>query len=327
MRRRERRKNMNNGISHNRVVKMARLMVGLGIVGAASAVLLRVWMPTVTLLTVCVMLAVLLALGGLVFLMRGGDRCEIVGKPSLMLSVMMLVVGAAMVLHGGAEALARLGYIDFFTVAGNFILQEDYAPLLSIVLPWLQTVFSVAGCIALVLAGLRVASEGGTRRGLAQVSMLAPVMWSWLALANYMMTYTSMVRVTQGIFTLGMFVLEMLFLFRFASYLAGVGKGGVGSLLFFSAGAATFVLSAPLVRLFLYLTQAGAAYSGMAGPLDLAVGLLALTVSITLCQSLSAPVAVEESADEEALEWEGLSDEEAVLELVEETDSEDFTEE
>ncbi|MBQ7088054.1 MAG: hypothetical protein IJN04_00205 [Clostridia bacterium] len=318
---------MNNGYSHDRVSIMARLMAGLGALGAAVTVLMRVWMPTSRLLTVCVMLAVLLALGGLVFLMRGGSRREITGKPSLTLAVVMLAAGAAMLLHGAAEALARLGIVTFYSVTTIPTISDGESAVLSIVLPWLQTAFSVLGGVALILAGLRVASEGGTRRGIAQASMLAPVLWAWLVLANYMMSYASMVRVTQGFFTLGMYVAEMLFLFRFACYLAGVGKNSVGSLLLFSAGAVTFVLSAPIVRLILYLLQEGAAYDvGAAGPLDLVVGVLALTVSVTLCQSPSAPVSAAVS-DEEAPEWTGPSEDDVAAELIEDLPSDDRIEE
>ena len=99
-----------------------------------------------------------------------------------------------------------------------------------------------------------------------------------------------MVRLSDGFFTLAMYIMEMLFLFFFARYIAGVGKVGYGTLLFFSAGATLFVLSAALVRVLMYLLQDGEAFAaaGAAGIPDLMVGLLALTVSITLCQSLSA---------------------------------------
>ena len=109
----------------------------------------------------------------------------------------------------------------------------------------------------------------------------------------------------------------MLFLFYFARYIAGVGKVGFGTLLFFSSGASLFALSAPLVRLcFMYVLPDMEAYlaSGAAGPLDLAVGLLATVVSITLCQSLSA-VPMEEK--EEEPEWSDGVDAVAVVDLIE----------
>ena len=148
----------------------------------------------------------------------------------------------------------------------------------------------------------------------------------WLVLANYEMSYASMVRFSDGFFTLMTYIMEMLFLFRFAGYVAGVGRNGVGSVLFFSAGATVFALSAPLVRLMLYLQQdlEAASAAGAIGLTDLAVGVLALTVSVTLCQSLSASVKEEPPAKAEDGEvWEEPS--EALLDIafIEETDGEE----
>ena len=269
--------------------------------------------PNILVIALCgVILAVL---GALVFILRGGPRREIAGKPSLLLSVVLLTVGAAMVLWGGWELLQQTdGLMD----AGTSLMLR--------LLPVLRDVFCIAGGVALVMLGLRVASEGGIRRGMAQWTLLLPVLWTWLVLANYEISPDSMVRLTDGgFFTLAMYIMEMLFLFRFASYVAGVGRNGVGTLLFFSAGAAVFALSNPLVRLLLYLLQEVEASSaaGQAGPLDLAVGVLALTVSITLCQSLSAAPVEEESAEEDDIVWEDSAAELPEVELIEELASEE----
>lgn len=318
---------MKHGYPNDRLGIMARLMAGVGCLGAVALVLLRVWVmpaqrdidtglfaPNVFVIVLsCVMLAVL---GALVFIMRGGPRREIVGKPSLVLSVVLLVVGAIMVLMGG---------LDLWT-AFRTPSYDDVSVIVR-ALPWLQTVFCVLGGLALAMLGLRLASEGGIRRGMAQWSLLLPVLWSWFVLANYEMSPDSMVRVTDGgFFTLAMYIMEMLFLFRFTSYVAGVGRNGVGSVLFFSAGATVFALSNPLVSLLMYLLQdvEAASAAGAGGLVDLAVGVLALTVTITLCQSLSAPV--EEEASEEAEDgttWEEPS--EALLDTVfiEESDGEE----
>ena len=326
MRPAERRNSMKQGYPYDRLGLIARLMAGIGSLGAAILVVLRVWVlpakrdidtglfaPNILVIALCgVILAVL---GALVFILRGGPRREIAGKPSLLLSVVLLTVGAAMVLWGGWELLQQTdGLMD----AGTSLMLR--------LLPVLRDVFCIAGGVALVMLGLRVASEGGIRRGMAQWTLLLPVLWTWLVLANYEISPDSMVRLTDGgFFTLAMYIMEMLFLFRFASYVAGVGRNGVGTLLFFSAGAAVFALSNPLVRLLLYLLQEVEASSaaGQAGPLDLAVGVLALTVSITLCQSLSAAPVEEESAAEDDMVWEDSADELPEVELIEELASEE----
>ena len=99
-----------------------------------------------------------------------------------------------------------------------------------------------------------------------------------------------------------MFILEMLFLFKLARYVTGVGKVQAGMLLFYSMGTALFALSAPIVRVCMYLLQDSEAYlaSRQAGAADFAVGLLALMVGISLVHSAAHPVQVEEPEGAEA---------------------------
>ena len=297
---------MKKGYLYHRVITVAWLMAGVGGFGALLTVLLRVWLsPSLrdidtglytTNTAVIVLMLVLLALLGLgAWLARGGSRCEIGGKPSLALSMVSLAVGAALTLFGGAEILSRLGVISFGTAAVSFVDAQS----VNTTLQWLQSVFCLLGGVALARFGLSLASEGVTRRGMAQWSLLAPVLWVWFSLTNYEMSYASMVRLSDGFFTLMMYITEMMFLFIFARYVAGVGKVDNVVLLFFSSAATLFALSAPVARLLMYLLQDGAAFAaaGAAGLSDLAVGVLALTVSITLCQSLSAS-AVRESEED-----------------------------
>ena len=321
---------------NERLNSLSRIMVALGGLGALLVVVLRVWIVpaqrdidtglfTSNMLVIGLMLALLAALGAVAFLMRDRSRREITGSPALVLSTVLLIVGGGMLLHGAVELLARFDIVTFYSVGQQWIGEE--VPVVQLILPWVQTVLSIGGGVAFVLCGLNVASEGGTRRGISKLGLLVPVLWMWFVLANYMITYVSMVRITEGFFTVATYVMELLFLFRFASYMAGVGKHTVGSLLFFSCGAALFALSAPLVRLLMHLLQdtEAASAAGAAGPLDLAVGVLALTVSITLCQSLSAsPVSAEA---EESVDWSGSEEVEPVVELIEEVDSADLIDE
>lgn len=327
---------MKNGYPNERLNGLARIMVGLGVLGTLAVIALRVWIVpaqrdidtglfTSNLLVIGLMLALLAALGAVVFLMRGGARREIVGKPALALSTVLLVVGGVMLLHGAVELAARLGWVTFYSVTEPWAGEE--LSLAQVILPWVQTVLSILGGVAMILCGLNLASEGGTRRGISKLGLLVPVLWMWFVLANHMITYVSMVRITEGFFTVGAYVMELLFLFRFAGYMAGVGKHTVGSMLFFSSGAALFALSAPLVRLLMHLLQdtEGASAAGATGPLDLAVGVLALTVSVTLCQSLSAlPVS---ASEEESIVWSGPEDVIPEVDLIDEVEAADFSEE
>lgn len=326
---------MKKSYPNERLNSLARVMVALGGFGALLVVVLRVWIVpaqrdmdtglfTSHLLVIGLMLALLAAMGSVVFLMRDRGRREIVGGPALAMSTVLLIVGGGMLLHGVVEMLARFGIVTFYSVNSSFVGED--IPMVQVILPWVQTVFSIAAGVAFVLCGLNIASEGGTRRGISKLGLLVPVLWMWFVLANYMIAYVSMVRITEGFFTVAAYIMELLFLFRFAGYMAGVGKHSVRAMLFFSCGTTLFALSAPLVRLLMHLLQdtEAAAAAGVAGPLDLFVGVLALTVSITLCQSLSSlPV----SEEEESIEWSGPENVDADVELIEDVDASDFIEE
>lgn len=316
---------MNRKNPRSRLATMGRLMTALSVLGAALAVVLRVWVSPsqrdvdtgLFVSNTPVMILMLLVLGGLaavVFVSRGGVRQEIKGKPALVLAVTLLAVGAAMVFTGGADI------IDSFRLLKSVVPATDSR--LATILQWGQQIFCLLGGAALVRLGLVLASEGSTRRGIAQWSVLAPVLWVWLTLANYEMSYASMVRFSDGFFTLMTYIMELLFLLYFARYVAGVGKVGSSTLLFFSCGAALFAISTPAVQLLMYLLRDSEEYAaaGSTGVLDMAIGLLALVVSITLCRSLSTHV--EETSDpseeEEKVEW--PTDDDSAVELIEEVE-------
>lgn len=303
---------------------MGRIMTAMGLLGAVLAVVLRVWISPAQrdvdtglfASNTPVVLLMLLVLGGLcaiLFVCRGGDRQEIKGKSSLVLSVVLLAVGAAMVFTGGADLIR-----SFRGLKAAF--SPDVSRL-TVMLQWGEQIFCLLGGAALVHLGLKLASEGSTRRGMVQWSLLAPVLWVWLMLANYEMSYNSMVRFSDGFFTLMTYIMEMLFLLYFARYIAGVGKVGSGTLLLFANGAALFAISTPAVQLIMYLLRDSEEYAaaGQTGVLDMAIGLLALTVSITLCHNLSTPVAEKpEEEEEEKVEW--SAEGEAEVELIEDTE-------
>ena len=293
-------------------------MVALSLLGAALTVVLRVWVSPAqrdvdtglfasNTPVIVLTLLVLGGLGAVLFVARGGNRQEIKGKPSLVLAVLLLAVGGAMVFTGAADL------IDSFRQLKSAVSAEESR--LVMLMQWGEELFCLLGGAALVRLGLVLASEGSTRRGMAQWTMLAPVLWVWLVLANYEMSYNSMVRFSDGYFTLMTYITEMLFLLYFARYIAGVGKVGSGTLLLFSGAASLFAISTPAVQLLMYLLRDSEEYAaaGQTGVLDMAIGLLALTVSVTLCHSLSAPV-VEEPEEEEKVEWSAAGD--SVVELI-----------
>ncbi len=282
-----------------------RGMAWLGAAAAALTVILRAWlMPTLRdtdtglfasgWLPVILLLVVLAALAGLGFTQRS-YRSEIVSPAAMPVAVTSLISGALLVLSGLWDAWLWLGMGEApaphtATVTG-----------LSLGVLVLQLVFLLLAGVALVRLGLALIAEGATRRGLAGWSMLAPVLWMWFRLARYEMSYASTVRLSQSFFDFGMFILELLFLFKLARYVAGAGKVSAGVLQGYAAATAAFALSAPLTRLCMYLLGDGEAYlaSQLAGLPDLAVGMLALVVAFALVGGEPAPLQGETPAQGE----------------------------
>ena len=204
------------------------------------------------------------------------------------------------------------GLMDMWIYAGSNIIPQPEPATLTFgtrATAVLQILSCAVSGGAMVHLGLKLVSQGQFRPGLAGWSMLAPVVWTWLRLARYEMSYVSAVRLSQGFFDVMMFGAELLFLFYFCRYMAGVGKPAASMLRFFACLAALFALSAPLVRLVLYFLGDGEAYRASTLPClsDAAVGLLALT---TVFVSASDAPLQSEAEEESPSEGEVLSSEE-----------------
>lgn len=164
-------------------------------------------------------------------------------------------------------------------------------------------VFGILGAAALVRWGLQVASEGGTRRGMSAFGALAPVMWLWFRLAWYEMSYASTVGWSEKFYDFLMVIFELLFLFKLARFVSGIGRVTTGEMLFYSMAAALFALSGPLSRVCLYFTGGAEAYlaSELAGLADLGIGVLALAFGWSLVRGCreNPPVPPQEETLEE----------------------------
>lgn len=287
------------------------IMATLGMLGAVATVALRVWLAPAqrdndtglfanNAVVIILTLVLVVALAVLALLMRGVSREKLEEKSSLFLALVVLVTGVTFVFTGA---------LDVWSAVRSDILPIESSQL-TVILQWLQRIFCLLSGVAFVHFGLQLTSDNTERQPVTQWSLLAPVIWMWLLLANYEMNSASMVRLTSGYFTLMTYVAELLFLFYFARYMAGVGKAGVGTVLLFSSGAALFALSTPAVQIVTHLMGDSAAFeaAGTADNLglDLMVGLLALTMSVTLCQRLSAVSAEESKKAEETMEDLGL---------------------
>lgn len=221
-------------------------------------------------------------------------RLELTGRRATAVSLACLAAGGCML-------LSTLWDIWRFLSAG--ILPPPDTELtggLSSVAVIATLLFGVLGGAALIWLGLLLTAEGATRRGMLSWSSLAPVLWMWLRLMRYEMSYASALGLAETFYDFSLFILELVFLFKFARYVSGVGQVSTGSLLFFSCGTAVFGLSGPLTKLCMYLIGDSEAYeaAGLAGIPDLTVGMLALVLAFALLFQYGAPVSRNEQPND-----------------------------
>lgn len=287
---------------------LTAVMALIGVVFSLLTVVLRVWvLPSlrdwdtglysanhILIALLLVMLAVLAVLGCL----AAGKRRELEGYPARVTAVLTALCGVAMAV---TEVLAVSGSWQALQAA-SVTEQPKFVPLLAV----LQNGCGLLGGAALVVMGLRLLTEGVTRRGMAQWSALAPVLWMWLRLVNYEVSYASMVRLKDSFFGLGMLILELLFLFKMARYAAGVGKLPTGRMVAYSMATAVLALSAPLTRWILFLQGDAEAYAAhhLARPVDFAIGVMALAFGLSLALAVlkAQPEELEEPVEESAEE-------------------------
>lgn len=275
---------------------MAKIMMAIGGGGALVTVVMRVWLfpgiinsnNGVLDTPWSVMSFMLLCLAGLVVLrfFANGIRRELSGGSCIALAAAMLASAVMLIIAEGDDLLSAW--------------QSNETMLM------IQGALGVLSAVALVILAWRLLSEGGTRRGMAQWIMLLPVLWLWMRIVNYEMSYSSLARLEDSFFGFAMLVFELMFLFKLARYTAGVGEVRTGSMFFYSAATALFSLSAPAVKVIMHLMDDGMsvlAYD-LAGAGDFAVGVLALVVGITYIWG-AEPEAPDEPSEEEVFPVEG----------------------
>ena len=272
-----------------------RVMAAVGTAGAAAVLLLRlVLTPTLrdpdtgrfaaNLAAIITSLALLLLLAGMT-LAANRERVDIGGKAALPASLATLLSGVVLLVSSLWEAVAWLAY-DAVPAPAPAALT-----LLPVAMVALTLLCGVAAGGALMAFGLQITAEDGTRRGMRTVSCLLPVLWVWLRLARYEMSYVSAVSLKDSYFTFAMYIFELLFLFKLARFVSGIGDTRPATVLFFAMGAAMLTLTAPLFRIGMVLAGDAQAYHSteLAGSPDAALGLLALVFGWALAFGRAAP--------------------------------------
>ena len=272
---------------NNQGLLEAMIWTGVGV--SIVVVLLRAWllpaaadwqtgMFTSNYWVIGLMMAALVALMVLRYF-AGPIRREMVGTSAVSVGMVSLLGGAALSIFGVLDLLTQYGILPDNAMTQHVGGVDSMAALVTA-----EYVCCLLGGLALLRFGLALLAEGATRRGIAQWSVLLPVLWAWLRLVNYEMSYASMVRIEDNFFGFVMLIVELLFLFRLARYASGIGRVSAGSLLAHAMATVIFAISGPLTRVIMYLLDDNVAYAAyqLAGPEDVALGVLALVVGIAI---------------------------------------------
>lgn len=284
-------------------IKTMRLMVWIGAVSAVATLILRVLlMPllrdhntgrfSTSWIVVAFMLLVLIVLAVLAAGLR--QKPPLVGKRHVLtLAVTTIAAGAVLLL---------VTLWDLWQLVATGQQPPPVAAVTSAIgtaTLWLTLLFGLLGGAALIYWGLQLSAEGVARRGMGSLAMLTPVLWMWFRLARYEMSYASAVGLSETFYDFVLFVCMLLFLYKMARFVVGVGTPCMGSMLFFSLATAVFALSGALTRLCMYLAGDSEAYlaSQLVGWPDVALGALALVFAGVLVSSASQED--EDSGEEE----------------------------
>ena len=278
-----------------------RVMAVTGTAGTAVVLLLRmVLTPTLrdadtgrfsaNLAAIIASLALLLVLAGMA-LAANKERVDIGGRAVLPAALATLLSGVVVLVSSLWEAVAWLAY-DVVPAPAP----EALTPL-PVAMVALTLLCGVAAGGVLIAFGLQITAEDGTWRGMRTVSCLLPVLWVWLRLARYEMSYVSAVSLKDSYFTFAMYIFELLFLFKLARFVSGIGNTRPATVLFFAMGAAMLTFTAPLFRISMLLAGDAQAYQSteLAGVPDAALGLLALVFGWALAFGRAA--SPEDAAD------------------------------
>lgn len=267
--------------------RLMRIMTWIAVGLTVAIVALRAWLlPSVRdwetgLFTPNNYVMIFIAVGLLAMAVLGylaaGNRHEIGGAGCKSMAVVLLLCGVVMLITEGIA-----GYGSMLNLRD--VAQIEGQPLLTAALAVAQNVFGVLGGIAFIVLSLRLLSEGVTRRGIAQWSVLLPVVWMWLRLVNYEVSYASMVRLSDSFYGLLMVIFELVFVFKLARFTSGVGRMRTGVMAFYAMATAVFALSAPAVRLIMFLMGDSTAFKAhdLAGVSDFTLGLVALAMGVSL---------------------------------------------
>ena len=199
-------------------------------------------------------------------------------KPTAVLS---MLAGAALVLTSLFD-----GWNWIFNHIPPYPQVETVGLAGSVVLA-LTLLFGLAGGAFLCRLGLLWLEEGGSRSGVYRLWAVCPILWIWMRLARFVMSYVSAIGVYRNFYDFVMLIFIMLFFLYFARYVAGVGPEQPRLLVGVSLCAALSALTGPATHFIMIAIgdQAAAEACGLASPVDFCIGLFALVFAFAQAYS------------------------------------------
>ena len=168
----------------------------------------------------------------------------------------------------------------------------------------------LAGAWAL-LQGYAWLTTGQLCRGKYPLLTLAFVLWLWLRLARYVISYASAVSVVETFYDYAMLVASLLFAMAFARYISGQTDYQSPTVFWTALATALCGVSATCTRFVMYLMGETEAYraSELARPTDLMVAVFAAMVAVALALGKSSITQTEEQVADEISAEQQLLDE------------------
>lgn len=224
----------------------------------------------VALCAAAIVLAVLAFLSDLPLHPVGGEQQPKLGGLSVAVGVVLLL--------DTALALVRFGMLGKTPPPNAQILNNADKITL-----YLTFAFGLLGGLWLVVLGCQWLRRQ-TLGNLARAGALLPVLWIWCRLARYELSYASAANIKRSFYDFFMLLFLMLFLLAFARWVADVAPPSAKTMRALSAIAAMAGISSPLTRLGMQMLGDTEAFnaSQLAGITDLAIGALALAVTVYL---------------------------------------------
>ena len=201
------------------------------------------------------------------------------GKLLMPVSILGMLVGSILLISSLFDAWSWL-MPPHATPAPN---TEIISAMDGIVL-FLTLLFGVLGGIFFVRLGLLWAGENCTQTRFYRVWALTPVLWIWMRLARYEMSYASAVDVSQSFYDFVMMICTLLFFFAFARYVSRVGENPPRFLLVYALSAGFFSITGTITRMAMYMMGETSAYSAsqLASTVDFVIGLFAFGFAFLL---------------------------------------------